>query len=383
MTKRTEQIEDLKTPCYYYDLKLLRKTLQKVNEESGKYSNFHVHYAIKANANPVILKVIREYGLGADCVSGNEIKRAVECGFPGHSIVYAGVGKSDEEILTALQQDIFCFNCESLPEIQVINEIAGKLNKKARIALRINPNVDAHTHHYITTGIEENKFGIYLYDLDRVIAGLPALSNIELTGLHFHIGSQITDMAVFRSLCLKVNEIQQQLKKQGIILPHINFGGGLGIEYNDPHEEPIADFAAYFATFARHFECSSSGQQIHFELGRSIIAHCGDLISKVLYVKEGRNKKFVILDAGMNDLLRPALYQAFHKIENITSRLPEEKYDVVGPICESSDCFGKDVSLNRTGRGDILVIHTAGAYGETMASRYNLRDLADSFFEGE
>lgn len=383
MMKRTEQIKGLKTPCYYYDLKLLRKTLQKVNEESGKYSNFHVHYAIKANANPVILKVIREYGLGADCVSGNEIKRAVECGFPGHSIVYAGVGKSDEEILTALQQDIFCFNCESLPEIQVINGIAGKLNKKARIALRINPNVDAHTHHYITTGIEDNKFGIYLYDLDRVIAGLPALSNIELTGLHFHIGSQITDMAVFRSLCLKVNEIQQQLKKQGIILPHINFGGGLGIEYNDPHEEPIADFAAYFATFARHFECSSSRQQIHFELGRSIIAHCGDLISKVLYVKEGRNKKFVILDAGMNDLLRPALYQAFHKIENITSRLPEEKYDVVGPICESSDCFGKDVSLNRTGRGDILVIHTAGAYGETMASRYNLRDLPASFFEGE
>lgn len=373
--KLTEKISALHTPCYYYDLPLLRNTLQRLTEEAGKYPAFHVHYAVKANANPVLLKIIREYGIGADCVSGNEIKRVTECGFGGDSIVYAGVGKSDEEIVTALQNDIFCFNCESLPEIQVINEIAGRLHKKARIALRINPNVDAHTHHYITTGIEENKFGIYLYDLYRVIDELAALPQVELTGLHFHIGSQITDMSVFRSLCLKANEIQQQLKQRGICLPHINFGGGLGIEYNDPHAEPIADFASYFATFARYFEPVSAGQEVHFELGRSVVAHCGDLLSKVLYVKEGKNKKFVILDAGMNDLLRPALYQAFHKIENLSSRLPEEKYDIVGPICESSDCFGKDVTLNATRRGDIIVLHSAGAYGETMASRYNLRDL--------
>lgn len=371
----TKKISELKTPCYFYDLALLEKTLQKVTEEAAKYPAFHVHYAIKANANPVLLKRIREYRLGADCVSGNEIKRAVECGFPGNSIVYAGVGKSDEEILTALEEDIFCFNCESLPEIRVIDELAGKTGKRARIALRINPNVDAHTHHYITTGIEENKFGIYLCDLESVLNELPALSHIELTGLHFHIGSQITDMTVFRSLCLKVNEIQQGLRNKGITLPHVNFGGGLGIDYGNPHAEPIADFASYFATFARYFEPSCPNQQVHFELGRSLVAHCGDLLSRVLYVKEGKNKKFVILDAGMNDLLRPALYQAFHKIENITSRLPEEKYDVVGPICESSDCFGKEVTLPRTSRGDMIVIHSAGAYGETMASRYNLRDL--------
>lgn len=381
--KLTEKIAGLKTPCYYYNLNLLRKTLQKVTEEAGKYPAFHIHYAVKANANPVILNTIREYGLGADCVSGNEIKRAVECGFAANSIVFAGVGKSDEEIITALKEDIFCFNCESLPEIQVINELAGQMQKKAQIALRVNPNVDAHTHHYITTGIEENKFGIYLYDLDHVIAELQAFPHIELIGLHFHIGSQITDMTVFRSLCLKVNEIQQHLKNQGIFLSHINFGGGLGIEYNDPHTEPIAGFASYFETFARSFEPISPAQQIHFELGRAIVAHCGDLLSRVLYVKEGKNKKFVILDAGMNDLLRPALYQAFHKIENISSHLPEEKYDVVGPICESSDCFGKDVFLSKTKRGDIIVIHSAGAYGETMASQYNLRDLPASFFEGE
>ncbi len=378
----TEKITAFQTPCYLYNLTLLRKTLQRVTGEAGRYPAFHVHYAIKANANPVLLKVIHEYGLGADCVSGNEVKRAVECGFPKQAIVYAGVGKSDEEIRTALEEDIFCFNCESLPEIRVINELAAQANKKARIALRINPNVDAHTHHYITTGIEENKFGIYLCDLDQVLAELPALSHIELTGLHFHIGSQITDMSVFRSLCLKVNEIQQHLKNKGMVLPHINFGGGLGIDYDNPHAEPIADFASYFATFARHFEPASPNQQVYFELGRSVVAHCGDLLSRVLYVKEGKNKKFIILDAGMNDLLRPALYQAFHKIENISSRLPEEKYDVVGPICESSDCFGKDVTLTQTTRGDIVVIHSAGAYGETMASRYNLRNLPGCYFEG-
>lgn len=375
----TEKLREIQTPCYYYNIELLKKTLEKINTESGKYPAFHVHYAVKANANPVLLQIISSYGIGADCVSGNEIQRALECGFPADKIVYAGVGKSDAEIEIALQNDIFCFNSESLPEIRVINEIAGRMHKKARIALRINPNVDAHTHHYITTGIEENKFGIYLYDLNHVIEETLQLPHTELIGLHFHIGSQITDMNVFRSLCLKVNEIQQQLQNRGIRLPHVNFGGGLGTEYNTPYGEPIADFENYFATFARFYELLPH-QHIHFELGRSVIAHCGDLIAKVLYVKEGRNKKFAILDAGMNDLLRPALYQAFHKIENISSDRPEEKYDVVGPICESSDCFGKDVSLNAVSRGDLIVIHTAGAYGETMSSRYNLRDLPQTYF---
>lgn len=368
-----KNINDLPTPSYYYNLGLLEETLDVLCKESGKYG-YHVHYAVKANANPTLLKRISRRGLGADCVSGNEISRALACGFPAGSIVYAGVGKSDAEITLALEKNISCFNCESLPEIQVINDLAGRLNRKAGIALRINPNVDAHTHHYITTGIEENKFGIYLYDLERVLTEVSHLPHIELTGLHFHIGSQITDMSVFRGLCIRANEIQAKLKERGLMLPHINFGGGLGIDYQEPHAHPIADFGAYFATFARFFE-PAPHQQIHFELGRSVVAQCGDLVSRVLYVKEGKNRKFVILDAGMNDLLRPALYQAYHKIENVTSHLPEEKYDIVGPVCESADCFGKDISLNATRRGDLIVIHSCGAYGETMASRYNLRDL--------
>lgn len=369
---------DTPTPYYYYNIELLQQTLRTALAESGRYG-YHIHYAIKANANPTLLRLISRQGLGADCVSGNEITRALECGFPAEGIVYAGVGKSDWEIELALRNDIFCFNCESLPEIRIIDELAGRMGKTAQIALRINPNVDAHTHHYITTGIEENKFGIYLYDLEHVITELQQLSHIRLIGLHFHIGSQITDMTVFRGLCLRANEIQTKLKEHGLILPHINFGGGLGIDYEAPYEKPMADFTAYFSTFAQFFE-PDPHQQVHFELGRSIIAHCGDLISRVLYVKEGKKRKFAILDAGMNDLLRPALYQAFHKIENLSSDLPEEKYDVVGPICESADCFGKDVCLNATRRGDLIAIHSCGAYGEAMASQYNLRNIAAAVF---
>ncbi|MDR0983145.1 MAG: diaminopimelate decarboxylase [Culturomica sp.] len=375
----TEYIGSLKTPCYYYDIALLRKTLETVTGELKKYKDYQVHYAIKANANPVLLKLIASYGLGADCVSGNEIQRAIECGFPPEKIVYAGVGKSDWEIETALNNNIFCFNCESVPEIEIINEIAARMNKKARIALRINPNIDAHTHQYITTGTEESKFGIYIYDIEKVIALLKTCNSLELIGLHFHVGSQITEMEVFQKLSETANDIQQQLAKEEIELGHINFGGGLGIDYQSPYNEPIADFANYFATFADYFE-QQAGQKVHFELGRAIIAHCGDLISKVLYVKESRTKKFAVLDAGMNDLLRPALYQAFHKIENISSDKPEEIYDVVGPICESSDFFGKNIRMNAVSRGDIVVVHTAGAYGETMSSRYNLRELPLSYF---
>ena len=370
--------EGVQTPYYFYDTGLLDYTLDLV-QQAALPCNYRVHYAVKANANPVLLKHISHRGLGADCVSGNEIRRALECGFAASDIVYAGVGKTDREIEYALRQGIYCFNCESLPEIEVIDGIAGRLGMKARIALRVNPNVDAHTHHYITTGIEENKFGIYLYDLRRVIAESLRLAHVELLGLHFHIGSQITDMTVFRGLCLRVNEILEGIRERGVNFSYINFGGGLGIDYQEPDEHPCADFKAYFNTFAEFFQ-PTPHLQVHFELGRSIVAQCGSLISTVLYVKEGKKRKFVVLDAGMNDLLRPALYQAYHKIENVTSRLPEEKYDVVGPVCESADCFGKDVTLPATRRGDMIAIRSCGAYGEAMASRYNLRDLAPAVY---
>jgi diaminopimelate decarboxylase len=368
----------IQTPFYFYNAALLRETLQTAVAEAEKY-NYHLHYAVKANANPQILSSICEYGLGADCVSGGEIQAALDAGFPAGKIVFAGVGKADWEINLGLDNDIFCFNVESLPELEVINELAGGKGKKARVALRINPEVDAHTHQHITTGKKENKFGINLDKLDAVLDRLLSLTSIELTGLHFHIGSQLTDNEPFRQLCLRVNELQQQLAGRNIRLEHINFGGGLGIDYENPISHPIPDFKAYFETFHTHF-LAQPGQQIHFEPGRSIVGQCGNLISKVLYVKEGSEKKFVILDAGFNDLIRQAFYNAYHSIVNLSSDEPGEIYDVVGPICESSDCFATHIELNKTHRGDHVVIRSAGAYGESMASQYNCRKLPESFF---
>lgn len=367
------QLQKYKTPFYFYDLELLQKTLSIINTESEKY-NYHVHYAFKANTNLKIIEVVKNNGFGADCVSGNEVKCAIENGFKNTDIVFAGVGKSDDEINYALEQNIFCFNCESIQELEVINELAGLKNKVAQIALRINPNVDAYTHKYITTGLEENKFGINPYEFETVIEKLKNLTHLKLIGLHFHIGSQITDLSPFKKLCTRVNEINNYFLNKGFDLPIINVGGGLGINYHEPDSEAIVDFEAYFKLFHNFIEIRKN-QELHFELGRSVVGNCGSLISKVLYIKNGINTNFAILDAGMTELIRPALYQAFHKIENISSS--EEKilkYDVVGPICESSDCFGKAVELPLTKRGDFIAIRSAGAYGEVMSSKYNLRD---------
>jgi diaminopimelate decarboxylase len=374
-----ERFKNTPTPFYYYDLDLLKDTLNAVVKESGKY-NYNVHYALKANSNVEILETIKSYGLGADCVSGNEITRAIDSGFPKEKIAFAGVGKSDEEINIGLDNDIFCFNCESIPELVVIDELAQKKNKIANIALRINPNVAANTHHYITTGLEENKFGINRWELESVLEALKTLKHINLIGLHFHIGSQITDLRNFKGLCLRVNEIQEWFYEHQIIVKHINVGGGLGINYVNPEQEPIPDFKSYFKLFNDFLDLRPQ-QELHFELGRSIVGQCGTLISKVLYIKKGVNTNFVIIDAGMTELIRPALYQAFHSIENLTSAVElNERYDIVGPICESSDCFGKSLLLPTTVRGDFIAINSCGAYGEVMASQYNLRRLPMSIY---
>lgn len=374
-----ENINKQQTPFYYYDLELLEDTLNAISKQTQRF-NYHVHYALKANANSKILRVINQSGLGADCVSGNEVKCAIENGFPTNKIVFAGVGKSDEEISFALDNDIFCFNCESTQELEVINELAKRRNKIASIALRINPNVDAHTHKYITTGLEENKFGINPYEFDMVIDLLKNLPNLKLIGLHFHIGSQITNLTPYKNLCLRVNEINQYFIQKGHHLPIINVGGGVGINYHEPDKEAIIDFESFFKVFADFLRLQKN-QEVHFEIGRAIVAQCGTLISKVLYIKNGINTNFAILDAGMTELIRPALYQAYHKIENLSSQHSEQlKYDVVGPICESSDCFGKAVELPLTKRGDYIAIRSAGAYGEVMASRYNLRNDVKSVF---
>lgn len=377
-----EKLQKIETPFYYYDTDLLRRTLRTINEEAGKHEGYVVHYAIKANANPLILRIIREAGLGSDCVSGGEIEASIKAGFPASKIVFAGVGKSDWEINLGLDNDIFSFNVESIPELEVINELAQQKGKVARIALRINPDVGAHTHANITTGLAENKFGIAMSDMETVIERAAQMQNVRFVGLHFHIGSQILDMGDFEALCNRVNELQTQLENHRIRVENINVGGGLGIDYQHPNRVPIPDFKAYFDTYAKKLKLRP-GQTLHFELGRAVVAQCGSLIARTLYIKEGAKKKFCIVDAGMTDLIRPALYQAYHKIENISSEEPMEAYDVVGPICESSDVFAKQIDLNRSHRGDLIAIRSAGAYGEIMASQYNCRKLPLGYMSDE
>lgn len=369
-----EKLQKIETPFYYYDTALLRKTLDEIKKQTAVHPGFRVHYAVKANANPKLLNIVCQAGLGADCVSGGEINAAVAAGFAPDKIVYAGVGKSDWEINLGIDRDILCFNVESVPELEVINELAARKGRVARVAFRINPNVGAHTHANITTGLAENKFGIAMSDMDKVIEMASGMKNVKFVGLHFHIGSQILDMGDFEALCNRINDLQDKLERQHVVVESINVGGGLGIDYHNPNRIPIPDFKAYFDTYAKCLRLRP-GQTLHFELGRSVVGQCGSLFTRVLYVKEGTAKKFVIVDAGMTDLIRPALYNAYHKIENVSNDGKKEVYDVVGPICESSDVFAKAIDLDECHRGDMIALRSAGAYGEIMASGYNCRKL--------
>lgn len=369
--KDIAHFSNLETPFYYYDLNLLRNTLKTCSNAANTY-NFHVHYAMKANFNDKVLAQIKETGFGADCVSGGEVRKAIESGFAKNKVVFAGVGKSDKEINYALDQDIFCFNVESLQELQVINDLAEKKQKIAKVAIRINPNVDAHTHANITTGLDENKFGINSWDMPAAAEILNASTHLEFVGIHFHIGSQITNLDVYKNLCVRVNEFAAWFEDKGFTVKVLNVGGGLGIDYHHPNAQ-IPDFEAYFKIFADFLDIKPH-QEVHFELGRALVGQSSSLISRVLYVKNGKKKNFIVLDAGMTELMRPALYQAYHQIENLSQKSSSVKYDVVGPICESTDCFGKEVALPETFRNDLIAIRSTGAYGEVMASNYNLRD---------
>lgn len=373
-----EKIKNIETPFYYYDKKVLDDTLATIKEELDKHPGYHLHYAIKANANIDVLKEIQKAGFGVDAVSGGEIQQALNAGFDASKIVYAGVGKGDWEINLGLDAGIFCFNVESLEELSIINELAAAKQKVAKVCFRINPNVGAHTHANITTGLAENKFGIAMEDMETAITTANSMQNIEFIGLHFHIGSQILEMGDFEALSARVNELQDRLEAQGIVVKNINVGGGLGIAYNDPDGKPIPDFKAYFDTYAKNLKLRE-GQQLHFELGRAVVGQMGSLITRVLYVKNGHVKKFAIVDAGMSDLIRPALYDAHHEIQNLTSSEAVETYDVVGPICESSDVFGKEEKLPACHRGDIIALRSAGAYGEIMACQYNCRKLPKGY----
>lgn len=375
-----EKFRTVKTPFYYYDTALLRKTLETIKAELKKNDNYHLHYAVKANANPVLLAETAASGLGADCVSGGEIRAALEAGFSPGSIVYAGVGKSDAEINFALENGISRFNVESAAELEVINELALKAGKKAPVSLRINPDIGAHTHSNITTGLAENKFGINYEQMEDVLRLALELPGTEYRGLHFHIGSQLLDMMDFVALCNRINFLVDELSRAGLPVGDINVGGGLGVSYEHPNLLPVPDFRSYFDTFRRHLRLPA-GTPVHFELGRSIVAQCGSLISRVLYVKQGTTKQFAIIDGSMTELIRPALYKAYHRIENLSSDEPEQVYDVVGPVCESSDVFLKAAHLNKCRRGDFLAIRSAGAYGEAMASRYNCRPLPEAYYD--
>ena len=390
------RFKKIETPFYYYDLQLLEASLKACADASFKH-HFQVHYAMKANFNPRVLDTIQSFGFGADCVSGNEVMAAINHGFKKEKVVFAGVGKSDKEINLALNQDIFCFNVESVQELQIINDLAAAKNKTARVAIRINPNVDAHTHHFITTGLEENKFGINTWELPKVAEKLRQCQNLQFLGIHFHVGSQINDLSVFQNLCLKVNEMQLWFQQEGFTVKVLNVGGGLGVDYYQPDQNNVCDFESYFRVFKDYLQINPN-QEVHFELGRALVAQCAALISRVLYVKNGIKKNFLILDAGMTELIRPMLYQAYHQIENLSrsESLEDGKsesranlktltshltpYDVVGPICESTDCFRTDVELPESERDDLIAVRTAGAYGEVMASSYNLRDRVKSVY---
>jgi diaminopimelate decarboxylase len=374
-------LQAFKTPYYFYDLDVLRQTLEEVKEH-GLSKGYHVHFALKANNQPRLLDIIKEAGLGADCVSGGEISRALEAGFSPHEIAFAGVGKSDEEIELGLKHNIFCFNSESPQELEVINSLAEKMGTKARIALRLNPNVEADTHKYITTGLNENKFGINASDLDAVLQKLPKLANLELIGIHFHIGSQIEKFTPFEELCTKANQLNEFIEERGFTLSVINVGGGFGINYDHPNDNSVPDFKRFFDLFSKNIRLKEH-QELHFELGRSIVGQCGSLISHVLFTKSGQAKNFAIVDAGMTELIRPALYQAKHRIDVLTSNKAEKLYDVVGPICESSDTFRTDISIPEVERGDLIAIRSAGAYGEVMRSTYNLREANPSIYSDD
>lgn len=379
--KNIDSLRSLPTPFYYYDLDVLEENILELEKHSRKHQ-VKIHYALKANNNRPILKKMINAGFGADCVSGPEMERAIESGFLPMDIVFAGVGKTDDEIRFGIHNQISCFNCESVHELEIIDQIAGEMNSIAPVALRINPDFNGQTHKKITTGTRFDKFGIPKDEILGTINTLKELKNIKFNGLHFHIGSQIVNMNIFAALAREINQIQDIFIQHYLIPPVLNLGGGLGVDYELPDSNPIPDYSAFFDAYLNNLN-RLPNQEIHFELGRSIVAECGSLISKVLFLKKNAAATYAIVDAGMNDLMRPALYNAKHKIQNLTGIGLEEIYHVAGPVCESSDVFRKDILLPQLNRGDLIAIRTSGAYGEVMASGYNLRKPARAFYSKE
>ncbi|MEX1192823.1 MAG: diaminopimelate decarboxylase [Brumimicrobium sp.] len=358
-------------PYYRYDLPLLQKTIEASKEASDKYG-CKLFYALKANNEERIVAEIIERNVGVDCVSGGEINYALERGWNASQVVFAGSGKTIREIEFALSQNISVIHCESRVEFDIIKEIKGQLNSVTEIALRINPDLKVNTHEKISTGEKHHKFGMSFQD---ALAIINANAN-DVCGFHFHVGSQITDMVYFEDLSLTVRGLLEQLPNH-FSLQYLNLGGGLGIDYTNPQKNTLPNFEGWMNAL-RKFLPTDVVKTINLEPGRSIVGQCGQLIGEVQYIKHEESNPTAILDVGMTELLRPALYDARHKITVNKDELIVENYTVSGPTCESSDTFGCNHALPPLERGDLLIIHSAGAYGSSMRLNYNLRDVIPS-----
>ncbi len=374
-----EIIESIKTPFYIYSKKAIE---DRINEYKNAFKDYPILicYATKANPNLSILYLINKNGLGADIVSGGELFKARLAGISPNKIVYAGVGKTDDEIKYAIKEEILSFNVESEQEIEVLNQIGKSLNKKANISIRVNPDVNPKTHPYISTGLNDSKFGIDIKDALNVYKMAVRKKYINVVGIHCHIGSQIVDISPYKEAIEKVVELVFKLKKEGIELNHIDIGGGLGIRYKPEDQTPdIKDLANIIIPIVKE-----TGLKLILEPGRSLVGEAGALITQVIFTKMKQNKNFVIVDSGMNDLVRPAIYEAYHHILSVERKDSKIKADIVGPICETGDFFAKERLVDNVGRGDYLAIMSVGAYGLSMASNYNVRPkAAEVLVDGE
>ena len=363
-----EIAEKVGTPFYCYSLPTLRRHINAFEEPLSGVDH-QTCFAMKANANLAILSYMAHRGLGADVVSGGDLYRALKAGIPGGKIVYSGVGKTTAEIDMAIDAGIMMFNIESAQELEVINERAGMLGRKAPVSIRVNPDVDPMTHPYISTGLKENKFGIDVEGSLAQYLKAKDMENIEIVGIDCHIGSQLTDLSPFIDAAGRLRMLIERLRKHGIALKYLDLGGGLGITYSDEEPPHPRDYARAVLDAV-----GSLGLKLIFEPGRVIVGNAGILVTRVLYRKQTKSKTFIVVDAGMNDLIRPSLYGAYHDIRPVREKAGErEQADVVGPICESGDFLAKDRDLPILVRDDLIAIMSAGAYGFTMASNYNSR----------
>ena len=359
------------TPFYLYSEQKLRDNFKSFADAVKPLKKATVCFAVKSNFNPTILKILAGMGAGADIVSGGELELALQAGVPADKIVFSGVGKTRAELTAAIMAGIKQINAESESEIRLINEIAIGLNKTAAVGIRVNPDVDARTHEKITTGKKENKFGIDWNDAQRLFLSAEQFKGISLHGIEVHVGSQILELSPFREAFVKTKKMLNDLKEHGVSIQTVDVGGGLGVAYKTDESAPSpADYIAVLQDVLGDFD----GEFV-FEPGRCISGDAGVLVASVVRVKQTGDKRFAVLDAGMSDLVRPAMYDAYHNIEAVKGGEASERYDVVGPICESADIFGKDRMLPELNEGDLIAIETAGAYGAAMASNYNGRPL--------